>query len=60
LGVKVIFAEETVDPRLSNTIANEIKGRVLVLNPIEVLSQQELESGEDYFSKRYKNLDNLK
>lgn len=60
LSVKVIFAEESVDPRLSNTIANEINGQVLVLNPIEVLSQQELESGEDYFSKMYKNLDNLK
>ena len=60
LGVKVIFAEESVDPRLSNTIANEINGQVLVLNPIEVLSQQELESGEDYFSKMYKNLENLK
>lgn len=60
LSVKVIFAEESVDPRLSNTIANEINGQVLVLNPIEVLSQQELESGEDYFSKMYKNLENLK
>lgn len=60
LGVNIIFAEETVDPRLSNTIANEINGKVLVLNPIEVLSQQELENGEDYFSKMYENLENLK
>ena len=60
LGVKIIFAEESVDPRLSNTIANEINGQVLVLNPIEMLSQQELENGEDYFSKMYKNLENLR
>lgn len=60
LNVSVIFAEETVDPRLSNTIANEINGQVLILNPIEVLSQQELENGEDYFSKMYENVENLK
>jgi zinc transport system substrate-binding protein len=60
LGVNVIFTEESIDPRLSNTIANEINGKVLVLNPIEVISQQELESGEEYFSKMYENLENLK
>lgn len=60
LNISVIFAEENIDPRLSETVANEIGGRVLLLNPIELISQEEQDLGEDYFSKMYDNLNNLK
>lgn len=60
LNISIIFAEEVMDPRLSNTIANEIGGNVLSLNPIELIPLQEQEAGEDYFSKMYENMNNLK
>lgn len=60
LNISVIFGEENIDPRLSETIANEIGGRVLLLNPIELISQEEQDLGEDYISKMYDNLNNLK
>lgn len=59
LNISVVFAEENIDPRLSETIANEIGGKVLLLNPIELISQEEQDRGEDYFSKMYENLNNL-
>lgn len=60
LNISTIFAEENVDPRLSNTIANEIGGNILILNPIEIISQEVQDLGEDYFTKMYENLNNLK
>jgi zinc transport system substrate-binding protein len=60
LGVNIIFSEDNIEPRLSNTIANEVGGKVLILSPIELISQEEQDLGEDYFSKMYDNLDNLK
>ena len=60
LGVNIIFSEDNIDPRLSNTIANEIGGKVMILSPIEMITQEEQTSNKDYFSKMYDNLDNLK
>ena len=54
LNIKVIFAEENVDTRTSQIIANEIGGKVLVLSPLEV------GSGGTYISKMTENLSNLK
>jgi zinc transport system substrate-binding protein len=54
LNLKVIFTEDTVDPRISNVVANEIGGKTLVLSPLEI-------SGDgDYISRMIVNLDNLK
>jgi len=54
LNLKVIFNEDTVDTRISNVIANEIGGKVLVLSPLEI-------SGDgNYISRMTENLDNLK
>ena len=60
LGITTIFSEDNVEPRLSNTIANEIGGKVLILSPIEMITQKEQDLGKDYFSKMYDNLNNLK
>ena len=54
LNIKVIFSEENIDPRTSETIANEIGGKVLVLSPLEVASD------ESYVFKMTENLVNLK
>ena len=54
LQIQIIFTEETVDTRVSNVIANEIGGKILVLSPIEI-------SGDgNYISRMTQNLDNLK
>ena len=53
--IDVIFTEETVDTRTSQVIANEIGARVLVLSPIETISDD-----SDYFLKMENNLSNLK
>jgi zinc transport system substrate-binding protein len=60
LGVNIIFSEEGIEPRLSNTIANEIGGEVMILSPIEMITQEEQTLGKDYISKMYDNLENLK
>ena len=54
LNVNVIFAEENVDTRTSEIIANEIDGKVLVLSPLEVVSDG------TYISRMNENLENLK
>lgn len=60
LGITTIFSEDNIEPRMSNTIANEIGGKVLILSPIEIITQEEYAQSKDYFSKMYDNLNNLK
>ena len=54
LNIEIIFTEDTIDPRVSTVIANEIGGKILVLSPLEI-------SGEgNYVSRMTENLENLK
>lgn len=55
LNIKVIFAEETINPRISEVIANEIGGKVLVLSTMEIF-----ESNVGYIDKMEKNLEHFK
>lgn len=59
-NVKYIFFESLVSPKLSETVANEIGAKTLVLNPLEGLSEEELSSGKNYFTEMQANLENLK
>jgi zinc transport system substrate-binding protein len=59
-NVKYIFFESLISPKLSETIAKEIGAQTLVLNPIEGLTIDEINSGKDYFSEMRNNLVNLK
>ncbi len=54
LNIDVIFAEESDSTRTSEIIANEIGGKVLVLSPLEVVSDG------TYISKMTQNFENLK
>ena len=54
LNIKVIFSEENASARTSEIIANEIGGKVLILSPLEVVSDG------TYISKMTENLENLK
>ena len=54
LNIKIIFAEESASTKTSQVIADEIGGKVLVLSPLEIVSD------ESYVEKMIQNLDNLK
>jgi len=54
LNITVIFAEESTSTKTSQVIADEIGGKVLVLSPLEIVSD------ETYVEKMTQNLNNLK
>ncbi len=58
-NVKTIFFEELVSPKVAQTIAKEINAKTEVLNPLEGLSEEQINNGEDYFSVMEKNLEVL-
>lgn len=59
-NIRYIFFESLVSPKLSETIANEIGAGILVLDPLEGLSEVRLKSGNNYFTVMEENLNNLK
>lgn len=59
-GIKHIFFETLVSPRLAETIAREVGAGTLVLNPLEGLEDEEIKAGADYISVMEENLANLK
>ena len=59
-NIKVIFAEELVDPRLAEVIADEAGAEVLMFSPIEALAGEEIGKNITYIDKMEKNLDALK
>lgn len=58
--VKAIFFETLVSPKLAETISRETGAKTLVLNPLEGLTDEELQSGQNYFTVMRSNLDHLK
>ena len=54
LNIKIIFVEDASEQRISNVIANEIGGKILVLSPLEISDDG------NYISRMNENLDNLK
>ncbi|KOR88625.1 metal ABC transporter solute-binding protein, Zn/Mn family [Paenibacillus solani] len=57
--VKYIFFEELVSDKLAKTLASEAGVETLVLNPVEGLTKEQANSGENYFTLMEKNLQNL-
>lgn len=51
-----VFFETLVSPRFAQTVAREAGAKTAVLNPLEGLTPEELERGEDYFSVMRANL----
>ncbi len=58
-NIKTIFFEELVSPKVAETIASEIGAKTDVLNPLEGLTQEQINAGEDYLSIMDKNLEAL-
>lgn len=58
--VNVVFAEELVDPKLAQVLADEAGAQILLLSPLEGVSQDELVAGTSYIAKMEENLKNIK
>jgi zinc transport system substrate-binding protein len=59
-GIKYIFFETLVSPRLADTIAQESGVKTLVFDPIEGLNDESQKQGKDYISIQRENLVNLR
>lgn len=57
--IRAVFFEELSGSKTAETVAVETGIRLLALSPLEGLSGEELEAGEDYFSVMEKNLEQL-
>ncbi|MBR5416688.1 MAG: zinc ABC transporter substrate-binding protein [Clostridiales bacterium] len=55
-GIKCIFFEELVDPKVAQTIADEAGCKTQALSPLDGLSKEDIDSGRDYFSVMQDNL----
>ena len=55
-GARTIFFETLVSPRIAETVARETGAETAVLNPLEGLTEDEVESGANYFSVMRQNL----
>jgi zinc transport system substrate-binding protein len=59
-GATTVFFETLVSPRLAETVAREAGAETAVLNPLEGLTEEELDEGADYFSVMRDNLEALR
>ncbi|MBI3997872.1 MAG: zinc ABC transporter substrate-binding protein [Armatimonadetes bacterium] len=59
-GVRTVFVDRRVSPRVAETLAREIGARVAVLDPIESLAPADLAAGDDYFVVMRRNLKTLR
>jgi zinc transport system substrate-binding protein len=55
-GATTVFFETLVSPRLAETVARETGAKTAVLDPIEGLTGDERQAGDDYFSLMRRNL----
>lgn len=59
-GIGTIFTEELVSPDVAEALADEAGVATAVLNPLEGLTPDQVEAGEDYRSVMLRNLDALR
>lgn len=59
-GIKYIFFESLVSPKLAETIASETGAKTAVSDPIEGLSEEDQQKGDNYVKVQQRNLQNLK
>jgi len=59
-GIKYVFFESLVSPRLAETVAQETGAKTAVFDPIEGISDADQKQGKDYLSVQKENLANLR
>lgn len=60
VGIKYIFVETLVSPKIAEVLARETGAKTLVLNPIEGLTDNDIAQGKNYISVMKENLNNLR
>ena len=58
-NIKVIYSEELVDSKFTETISSEVSAKILLLSPIERLTEEEIDQQVTYFDKMMQNLNNI-
>ena len=58
-AIKTLFTEETISPRLAQTVADETHAQILHLYPVEHVSKQDFEANVTYTTLMRRNLDSL-
>lgn len=59
-GIKTIYFEENAKDSIARTLASEAGVELAVLNPLEGLTQEQMDNGENYISIMEQNRDALK
>ena len=59
-NVKIIFSEDLVDPKLTQSLATDIGATTRVLSPLEGINNTEQQEGITFIDKWYQNLNSLK
>ena len=59
-GIKYIFYETLTSPKLAQVLAEETGASTAVLNPIEGVAREDMDSGKDYISIMEENLQSIK
>ena len=60
LGIKYVMAESIVSSSLARTLADEVGAELLTLHPLESLTNDQSDRGENYFSLMNSNLSSLR
>lgn len=55
-GISTVFFEELASEKVANAISKETGAKVAVLSPIETLTKEQYDKGENYFSLQRANL----
>lgn len=58
-GIQYIYFEENASDKIAQTLAKEANVKLLVLNPLESLTKEQMDAGEDYISVMKENLQAL-
>lgn len=58
--IQYIFFEQNVSSKLTETIQKEVNAETLTLHNLSVLTKEDIENNEDYFTLMRKNIDVLK
>jgi zinc transport system substrate-binding protein len=59
-GATTVFFEKLVSPRITKTVDRETEAHTAVLDPLEGLTEDEVDRGENYFSIMRENLATLR
>jgi zinc transport system substrate-binding protein len=59
-GVRTIFTEALASPEVAETLAEEAGVAVAVLDPLEGLTTEQIDAGQDYVSVMRRNLETLR